>query len=85
MILMEKIHAERIARVRAALESCGLTQMIVCDPKSVWYLTGVAVSTVTGMTQFSSRMMQKISTSTSARFSSSQPGWKSTSSRPRVE
>ena len=40
---MEKIHAERIARVRAALQSCGLTQMIVCDPKSVWYLTGVAV------------------------------------------
>lgn len=43
MILMERIHAERIARVRTALESCGLTQMIVCDPKSVWYLTGVAV------------------------------------------
>lgn len=42
MILVEKIHAERIARVRTALESCGLTQMIVCDPKSVWYLTGVA-------------------------------------------
>ena len=39
---MERIHAERIARVRTALESCGLTQMIVCDPKSVWYLTGVA-------------------------------------------
>ena len=43
VILVEKIHAERIARVRTALESCGLTQMIVCDPKSVWYLTGVAV------------------------------------------
>ena len=41
---MERIHAERIARVRTALESCGLTQMIVCDPKSVWYLTGVARS-----------------------------------------
>jgi len=27
MILVEKIHAERIARVRTALESCGLTQM----------------------------------------------------------
>lgn len=40
---MEKIHAERIDRVRAALKDCGLTQMIVCDPKSVWYLTGVAV------------------------------------------
>ena len=31
MILMERIHAERIARVRTALESCGLTQMIVCE------------------------------------------------------
>ena len=35
--------AERIERVRAALRAQGLTQMIVCDPKSVWYLTGVAV------------------------------------------
>ena len=34
---------ERIERVRAALRAQGLTQMIVCDPKSVWYLTGVAV------------------------------------------
>ena len=34
---------ERIDRVRAALCAQGLTQMIVCDPKSVWYLTGVAV------------------------------------------
>mgnify|MGYP000000873455 CR=1 FL=1 len=45
MILMERIHAERIARVRTALESCGLTQMIVCDPKSVWYLTGCLLYT----------------------------------------
>ena len=43
MILMERIHAERIARVRTALESCGLTQMIVCDPKGVWSLPGVVV------------------------------------------
>ena len=34
---------ERMDRVRAALRAQGLTQMIVCDPKSVWYLTGVAV------------------------------------------
>ena len=34
---------ERIARVRAALQAQGLTQMIVSDPKSVWYLTGVSV------------------------------------------
>ena len=27
---------ERIERVRAALRAQGLTQMIVCDPKSVW-------------------------------------------------
>ena len=33
----------RMDRVRAALRAQGLTQMIVCDPKSVWYLTGVAV------------------------------------------
>ena len=32
---------QRIERVRAALRAQGLTQMIVCDPKSVWYLTGV--------------------------------------------
>ena len=37
---MERIHAERIAQVRTAPEGCGLTQMIVCDPKGVWYLTG---------------------------------------------
>ena len=34
---------QRMERVRAALRAQGLTQMIVCDPKSVWYLTGVAV------------------------------------------
>ena len=37
------LKAERMDRVRAALRAQGLTQMIVCDPKSVWYLTGVAV------------------------------------------
>ena len=34
---------ERIDRVRTALRAAGLTQMIVCDPKSIWYLTGVCV------------------------------------------
>ena len=34
---------ERIDRVRTALCAAGLTQMIVCDPKSIWYLTGVSV------------------------------------------
>ena len=37
------LKTERMDRVRAALRAQGLTQMIVCDPKSVWYLTGVAV------------------------------------------
>ena len=34
---------QRIERVRAAMQAQGLTQMIVSDPKSVWYLTGVEV------------------------------------------
>ena len=34
---------QRIERVRAAMQVQGLTQMIVSDPKSVWYLTGVEV------------------------------------------
>ena len=33
------LKTERMDRVRAALRAQGLTQMIVCDPKSVWYLT----------------------------------------------
>ena len=37
------LNSERLYRVRAALRAQGLTQMIVCDPKSVWYLSGVAV------------------------------------------
>ena len=37
------LKTERMDRIRAALRAQGLTQMIVCDPKSVWYLTGVAV------------------------------------------
>ena len=33
----------RIERVLAHMAGRGLTQMIVSDPKSIWYLTGVAV------------------------------------------
>ena len=39
---------ERIDRVRTALRAAGLTQMIVCDPKSIWYLTGVSVDPMSG-------------------------------------
>ena len=34
---------QRIARVRAAMQAQGLAQILVSDPKSVWYLTGVEV------------------------------------------
>ena len=34
---------QRIVRVRAAMQAQGLTQILVSDPKSVWYLTGVEV------------------------------------------
>lgn len=42
---MEKndLHAARIARVLAAMAQRGLRQMLVADPKSIWYPTGVAV------------------------------------------
>ena len=33
----------RIERVLAHMAGRGMTQMIVSDPKSIWYLTGVAV------------------------------------------
>lgn len=32
--------SERIARVRANLEAAGLTQLLVVDPLSIWWLTG---------------------------------------------
>ena len=34
---------KRIERVLQAMESKGLTQMIVCDPQSIDYLTGVYI------------------------------------------
>lgn len=34
---------ERIGRVREKLKKAGLDQMLVTDPKSIWYLTGVDV------------------------------------------
>ena len=33
----------RISRVLAAMEARGLSQLLVSDPKSIWYLTGVDV------------------------------------------
>ena len=35
------METERIDRVRRAMAARGLTQMIVCDPPSIDYLTGV--------------------------------------------
>lgn len=34
------MYEERIKRVLDAMARQGLTQMLVCDPKSIWYLTG---------------------------------------------
>ncbi len=36
-------HSARIERVLSAMQANGLTQMLVCDPHSIWYLTGVDV------------------------------------------
>lgn len=40
---MEEVWKARRERVLGAMEAQGLEQMIVSDPKSVWYLTGVDV------------------------------------------
>ncbi len=37
------MHQQRIQRVLTSMASQGLTQMLVTDPHSVWYLTGVDV------------------------------------------
>lgn len=37
------MNEQRMERVRAEMRAAGLTQMIVSDPKSVWYLTGAEV------------------------------------------
>lgn len=40
---MEAIHQQRLTRLCQSLAEEGLTQMIVSDPLSIWYLTGVTV------------------------------------------
>ena len=40
---MENIHQKRLKRLSEALKEAGLTQMIVSDPLSIWYFTGVDV------------------------------------------
>lgn len=35
------MYQERLARVLAGLKAMGLRQMIISDPKSIWYLTGI--------------------------------------------
>ncbi len=37
------MNEQRVARVRAEMQAHGLTQMIISDSKSIWYLTGVSV------------------------------------------
>ena len=33
------MNEQRVARVRAEMQAHGLTQMIISDSKSIWYLT----------------------------------------------
>ena len=40
---MNQLYADRLGRVCGQLENKGLTQMIVSDPLSIWYLTGVRI------------------------------------------
>ena len=40
---MEAFHEARIGRVLAGMEARGLTQLLVSEPASIWYLTGVEV------------------------------------------
>ena len=37
------MNEQRVARVRAEMQAHGLTQMIISDSKSIWYLTGASV------------------------------------------
>ena len=37
------MYQERIQRVLSAMNEHSLTQLLVCDPKSIWYLTGYEV------------------------------------------
>ena len=45
---MEEVWKARRERVLGAMEAQELEQMIVSDPKSVWYLTGVDVEPLNG-------------------------------------
>ena len=38
------MHRERARRVMANLRREGLSQMLVCDPLAIWYLTGYYVN-----------------------------------------
>ena len=40
---MNEIHAERFERVTQNLAAMGLTQMVVSDPPTIFYLTGVRI------------------------------------------
>lgn len=40
---METLHKNRLARLAQVLEENNLTQMIISDPTSIWYFTGVSV------------------------------------------
>ena len=40
---MNEIHAERLERVTQNLAAMGLTQMVVSDPPTIFYLTGVRI------------------------------------------
>lgn len=40
---MNALHRQRLNRLNQALKEKDLTQMIICDPLSIWYLTGVSV------------------------------------------
>lgn len=41
--MMEALHQQRLTRLSHALAEDGLTQMIISDPLSIWYFTGVTV------------------------------------------
>ena len=46
---MNALHRQRLNRLNQALKEKDLTQMIICDPLSIWYLTGVSVDPGEGL------------------------------------
>ena len=40
---MNSLHRQRLERLRQALIEAHLSQMVICDPLSIWYLTGTMV------------------------------------------